>query len=203
MSLHPIPIIKSVLLSPDPELLKQFYISKNLKFITYILSEQTHHISTNANLVIVNKKSALQRAHSLNGFFIYHDAHSAYQKWNVNTCTICEKEKLVVCNFIFPKEIYHQLLVPNGESWVSMLRHEDIEAARCFFAAIGNWQPEKHGNGPLHYSLTNHGNVFEIYPLRTTSSNRTEFIIQKNSPSLNSNDAVDYFDPDGRKLRLV
>jgi len=121
----------------------------------------------------------------------------------MNACTICGKEELVVSNFIVPAEIHYQLSSANQENWISILRHGDIEAAKLFFAEIGHWKQEKHEQGPLHYSLVNHGYIFEIYPLRKMSSIKTEYILQKNASFFNSNNTGEFFDPEGRRIRLM
>ena len=46
-----------------------------------------------------------------------------------------------------------------------VLRVEDLEASRTFYAALGlDLVPEKHGDGPLHLSCDLQGTVMELYP---------------------------------------
>jgi hypothetical protein len=202
MPLSSNPIVKLVLFSSDPDRLMQFYVEKNLKFIAYTFSEQIHHISTNAGLVIIDRHFFPRKGNELNGFFTY-SVQDTHPKWDVNGCTFCEQEELVVCNFVVPQEIHHQLPSVNEETWINILRHGDLEAAKLFFTRIGNWQQEQHGNGPSHYSLINHGNIFEIYPLLKKSSMRTEYIIQKHTSFFDANTVGEFFDPEGRRIRFI
>lgn len=64
-----------------------------------------------------------------------------------------------------------------AESWIPLLRCKDIEKTMQFYRFVGDWQKEKHGNGPIHYSLTLDGQVMEIYPLRAKYLADVEFII--------------------------
>jgi hypothetical protein len=46
-----------------------------------------------------------------------------------------------------------------------VIRSSDVERTRAFYSQIGlAFRPEKHGNGPLHYSCEMADLVFEIYP---------------------------------------
>lgn len=63
-----------------------------------------------------------------------------------------------------------------------VLRSPDIHRAAAFYQALGLlFTPERHGDGPEHYSSSVNGFVFELYPLgagRTpTSSVRLGFSV--------------------------
>jgi lactoylglutathione lyase len=46
-----------------------------------------------------------------------------------------------------------------------VLRVENLELSRAFYAGLGlELLPEKHGNGPLHYSCSMQETVMELYP---------------------------------------
>ena len=48
-----------------------------------------------------------------------------------------------------------------------VLRVEDIEGMKVFLETFGlSFMPEKHGDGPDHYSCECEGKVLEIYPRR-------------------------------------
>ena len=47
----------------------------------------------------------------------------------------------------------------------------DLDATRDFYSALGlEFQDEQHGGGPIHYSATVGGAVFEIYPMQNNAS---------------------------------
>ena len=192
------PSIKTILFSENVRLLKQFYINKGVNFVAYTFGKATHHIATNASIVIINKKFAPINK-LLNGFIIY-----TYEITNkvINENYILSKQKdLILGRFTIPEAFQHQLYQPTTNNWISIIRHEDIKEAKEFFEEIGDWQQERHGEGPLHYSLSNDGNIFEIYPLRKRPCNRTEFIVQNYSSAFSNKHIV--FDPDGRQICLA
>jgi lactoylglutathione lyase len=46
-----------------------------------------------------------------------------------------------------------------------VVRASDLERSRAFYSQLGlNLRPEKHGDGPLHYSCDLAGTVLELYP---------------------------------------
>lgn len=192
------PNIKTVLFSENVHILKQFYISNNLSFIEHIFGQETHHIATNASIVIVDKKF-LPTNNLLNGFMIY-----SYEitKKDINENYLFSKEgDLVLGRFTIPEEIHHQLYQPSESSWISIIRHKDIKEAKEFFEEVGDWQEERHGEGPLHYSLSNYDRIFEIYPLRKRPCRRTEFIVQDYSSAFSNKNII--FDPDGRQICFI
>jgi transcriptional regulator with XRE-family HTH domain len=54
-----------------------------------------------------------------------------------------------------------------------VLRVADLEASRAFYAVLGlDLIPQRHGQGPLHYSCTVQQTVMELYPCTESSSGR-------------------------------
>lgn len=54
---------------------------------------------------------------------------------------------------------------------VVVIRSANPEAAVSFYKILGlNFEREKHGNGPVHYSSVTSGIVFEIYPTKAENS---------------------------------
>lgn len=52
-----------------------------------------------------------------------------------------------------------------------VIRSANLEIAISFYKILGlNFEREKHGNGPVHYSCVMNGIVFEIYPTKTEDS---------------------------------
>ena len=102
---------------------------------------------------------------------------------------------------------------------------EDIKRSKEFFENIGfPFTEERHGDGPLHYSTTVGGTVFEIYPsgkdksiTRTRIgfdltknvrlSNKVLTFIKENSESLQSMEGGKFYavitDPNGNKVELL
>lgn len=53
-----------------------------------------------------------------------------------------------------------------------VLRCRDLDRSRQFYAALGfELTAEKHGGGPIHYSIALGSTVLELYPTSAASSN--------------------------------
>ena len=48
-----------------------------------------------------------------------------------------------------------------------VIKTQNVEISKSFYELLGiNFQKEKHGNGPIHYSSNIDGVIFEIYPTK-------------------------------------
>ena len=98
-----------------------------------------------------------------------------------------------------------------------VLRSRNIEAAKEFYEKLGfNFTREKHGNGPEHYSTTDPGFVFEIYPNKiesefeavrigfdlTNVTEVTRIIVPVSKREEGSQTIYIIQDPDGHKIEI-
>lgn len=104
-----------------------------------------------------------------------------------------------------------------SDRWVTLLRTKQMEETKQFYQFLGEWQPEKHGNGPDHYSLELKGSLFEIYPLRKKHEGNVEFVVQIDAlseclqklesqgfaPLETRETSVLFRDPDSRLVQLL
>ncbi len=97
-----------------------------------------------------------------------------------------------------------------------VLKTHDLEALRRFYEALGIlFQPEKHGEGPAHYSAQLGELVLELYPLsKAKPSTPTErlglqvehladFLCSYEREVQRRGQVVIVEDPDGRKVELT
>jgi hypothetical protein len=102
--------------------------------------------------------------------------------------------------------------------FITLLRSENIEVTKTFYQSFfPDWVSERHGDGPLHYSLRLQNFLFEIYPKRIRYPDNLECLILADNLA-NTMKAIDDFnlpiliqketqvimrDPDGRLLQIL
>lgn len=182
--------VRTVMISQDVESLCRFYEKFGLMFIPIMVERRIHHICSNATLSILEGEGSK----CLGGLGIYeasdNEEGGELQKYN-------EGNTLFYGRFLVPRGLKLPIVSPfNPNSWISVIRSENIHETRNFYQDMGQWDLEKHGGGPEHYALVHRGNVFELYPLREGGEIPMEYIAYSDKTS------GIHYDPDGRRILL-
>lgn len=185
--------IRSLMFSFTPEELRKPYEERGLVFKEFSLSGEVHHISLNSSISIVRTDS---QNSCVGGLIAYHlNAECSTSNYVYN-----DRRNLAYGEVYVPREVYEEISNAVNPDWVSVIRSGNIDATCEFYKQTGEWNKEKHGNGPVHYSLENNGNIFEIYPPRKDKDVVMEYIVMKSSSSL-SNLQVE--DIQGRQIKFI
>lgn len=112
----------------------------------------------------------------------------------------------------------HDLIPLPATGFITLLRSEDIATTRTFYQPFfPHWVSERHGDGPLHYSLRLQNFLFEIYPQRIRYPDTLEFLILADNLTstmqaignfnlsilIQNQTQVIMRDPDGRLLQIL
>lgn len=99
--------------------------------------------------------------------------------------------------------------VNQAKQIIPVLRSKDILNTKNSLENLGQWKTEKHGNGPIHYSLSFDDFLVEIYPNRIEPKGEIEIVLsnfcrsfpEDLHPNIESNQ-TSTLDLDGRYLTL-
>lgn len=183
--------VRSVMLSPDVESLCRFYEKFGLKFIPITVGSRIHSICSNATLSILEGEGS----QCLGGLGIY-EVSDNEKEWE--SITYNAEKKLFYGRFFIPRGLIEPIVSPiNPNFWISIIRSENIHEVRDFYKDMGQWDLEKHGDGPEHYALVHRGDIFELYPLREGSGIPMEYIAYSDKTS-----GIKY-DLEGRRILFI
>lgn len=187
-------MLKSFVFSSNPKKLVHFYETKHgLLFHEFWTKDGNIYIGKNSAVSILKAQDQFPCIGGL-----IHCSKTS------DLMTSCEIEYTTHGSFCYihmelPEKSHDEIFSNTNNSWIPIIRSCTIHETKNFYEnKLADWQKEKHGSGPEHYALIDHGQVFEIYPCRTKNPQECiEFMIQ------HPEDSTVMYDCEGRRIQFI